>query len=119
VMVGVNVFAASTDDEARYLQSSAQQSLLSLRRGHPIRLPPPVEHFEDQLTVAERALLAHAHACSVAGAPETVRHGLAAFIAQTGADEIMVSSQIFDHAARLRSYALVAEVMGHAVPAPG
>ena len=119
VMVGVNVFAASTDDEARYLQSSAQQSLLSLRRGHPIRLPPPIEHFEDQLTVAERALLAHAHACAVAGAPETVRHGLTAFIAQTGADEIMVSSPIFDHAARLRSYALVAEVMGHAVPAPG
>jgi luciferase family oxidoreductase group 1 len=119
VMVGVNVFAAATDDEARYLQSSAQQSLLSLRRGHPIRLPPPVEHFEDQLTVAERALLAHAHACSVAGAPETIRQGLMAFIAQTGADEIMVSSPIFDHAARLRSYALVAEVMGHAVPAPG
>ena len=75
VRVGLNVFAASTDAEARYLQSSAQQSLLSVRRGHPIRLPPPVEHFEDQLTVAERALLAHAHACSVAGAPETVRHG--------------------------------------------
>ena len=55
VMVGVNVCAASTDDEARYLKSSAQQSLLNLQRGHPIRLPPPVEHFEDQLTVAERA----------------------------------------------------------------
>jgi hypothetical protein len=50
---------------------------------------------------------------------ETVRHGLTAFIAQTGADELMVSSPIFDHAARLRSYALVAEAMGHAVPAPG
>jgi alkanesulfonate monooxygenase SsuD/methylene tetrahydromethanopterin reductase-like flavin-dependent oxidoreductase (luciferase family) len=55
----------------------------------------------------------------VAGAPETIRQGLMAFIAQTGADEIMVSSQIFDHAARLRSYAIAAEVMGHAVPAPG
>lgn len=119
VMVGCNVFAASTDAEARYLRSSAQQSLLSLRRGHPIRLPPPVAHFEDQLTGAERTLLSHAHACAVTGAPETIRHGLAAFIAQTGADEIMVSSQIFDHTARLRSYALVAEVTGHVVPAPG
>jgi alkanesulfonate monooxygenase SsuD/methylene tetrahydromethanopterin reductase-like flavin-dependent oxidoreductase (luciferase family) len=109
-MVGLNVFAAPTDDEARYLQSSAQQSLLNLRRGHPSRLPPPVAHFDTQLTAPERAVLESAHACSVTGAPETVRHGLAVFMAQTGADEIMVSSHIFNHAARLRSYEIVADV---------
>ncbi|MBM3226037.1 MAG: LLM class flavin-dependent oxidoreductase [Candidatus Tectomicrobia bacterium] len=111
VMVGVNVFAAPTDDEARYLKSSAQQSVLSLRRGHPVRLPPPVAHFEDQLTAQDRALLAEAHMYAFAGAPETVRRGLEGFLMQTGADEIMVSSQIYDHAARLRSYEIVAEVM--------
>jgi luciferase family oxidoreductase group 1 len=111
VMVGLNVFAAPTDDEARYLKSSAQQSLLNLRRGHPSRLPPPVAHFENRLTAPERALLDSAHACSVTGAPEMVRQGLSAFMAQTGADEIMVSSHIFNHAARLRSYEIVATVM--------
>ena len=112
VMVGMNVFAAATDADARYLQSSAQQSLLNLRRGQPSRLPPPVEHFESQLTPPERALLHEAHACSVTGSPETVRQGIAAFVAQTAAEEIMVSSAIFDHTARLRSFEIVAGVWG-------
>jgi alkanesulfonate monooxygenase SsuD/methylene tetrahydromethanopterin reductase-like flavin-dependent oxidoreductase (luciferase family) len=70
-----------------------------------------VKDFESQLTPPERALLKEAHVCSVAGSPETVRKGLEAFIAQTEANEIMVSSPIFDHAARLRSFEIVAEVM--------
>jgi luciferase family oxidoreductase group 1 len=115
VMVGFSVFAAPTDDEAQYLKSSAQQSILNSRRGHPSRLPPPVADFERQLTVPERALLEATQACSVAGSPETVRKGLNAFRAQTGADEIMISSHIYDHAARLRSYEIVAEVMLGAV----
>jgi luciferase family oxidoreductase group 1 len=112
VMLGFNVFAAATDEEARYLKSSAQQSILNLRRGQPSRLPPPVENFESQLTPAERELLNASHTCSATGSPETVRKGLEAFIAQTEADEIMVSSHIFDHAARLRSFEIVAEVWG-------
>src|SRR5512132_2832807 len=100
VMVGVNVFAAETDAEARYLKSSAQQSMLNVRRGQPSRLPPPVDNFDSQLTPPERALLHEAHACSVTGSPETVRQGLEAFIAQTEAEEIIVSSPIFDHTAR-------------------
>ncbi len=112
VMVGLNVFAAATDTEARYLKSSAQQSMLNLRRGQPSRLPPPVENFESQLTPPERALLHEAHACSVTGSPETVRQGIEAFVAQTEAEEIMVSSPIFDHTARLRSFEIVAEVLG-------
>lgn len=111
VMVGVNVFAAPTDAEAQYLKSSAQQSTLHVRRGQPICLPPPVADFEAQLSAPERAILAEAHACSVTGAPDTVRYGLEGLLAQTGADELMVSSQIYDHAARLRSYGIVAEVM--------
>jgi luciferase family oxidoreductase group 1 len=111
VMLGFNVFAADTDEEARYLKSSAQQSTLNSRRGQPSRLPPPVQGFESQLTPPELALLREAHACSVAGSPETVREALEAFIAQTEADEIMVSSHIFDHAARLHSYEIVADVM--------
>ena len=114
VMVGLNVFAAETDAEARYLQSSAQQSMLNVRRGQPSRLPPPVDNFESQLTPPERALLNEAHACSVTGSPETVRQGLEAFVAQTEAEEIMVSSPIFDHTARLRSFEIVAEVFGGA-----
>jgi alkanesulfonate monooxygenase SsuD/methylene tetrahydromethanopterin reductase-like flavin-dependent oxidoreductase (luciferase family) len=113
-MVGLNVFAAATDAEARYLKSSAQQSTLNVRRGQPGRLPPPVENFESQLTPPERALLQEVHACSVTGTPETVRQGIEAFAAQTGADEIMISSHIFDHTARLRSFAIVAEACGKA-----
>jgi alkanesulfonate monooxygenase SsuD/methylene tetrahydromethanopterin reductase-like flavin-dependent oxidoreductase (luciferase family) len=70
-----------------------------------------VKDFESRLSPPEIALLREAHACSVAGSPETVRKGLEAFIAQTEADEIMVSSHIYDHAARLRSFEIVAEVM--------
>jgi luciferase family oxidoreductase group 1 len=110
VMLGFNVFAADTDAEARYLKSSAQQSILNLRRGQPGRLPPPVENFEELLTLPERAVLNEAHTCSATGAPETIRKALEAFIAQTEADEIMVSSHIYDHAARLRSFGIVAEV---------
>src|SRR4030095_12342081 len=110
VMVGVNVFAAETDAEARYLQSSAKQAMLNGPRRQPSRLPPPVDNFESQLTPPERALLNEAHACSVTGSPETVRQGLEAFVTQTDAEEIMVASPIFDHTARLRSFEIVAEV---------
>lgn len=111
VMVGFNVFAADTDEEGQYLRSSAQQSTLNSRRGQPSPLPPPVADFESQLSPPELALLRETHACSVAGSPETVRKGLESFIAQTEADEVMVSSHIFDHTARLRSFEIVADVM--------
>ncbi len=111
VMLGFNVFAADTDEEAQYLRSSAQQSTLNSRRGQPSPLPPLVADFESRLSPPEIALLRETHACSVAGSPETVRKGLESFIAQTAADEVMVSSHIFDHAARLRSFEIVADVM--------
>jgi luciferase family oxidoreductase group 1 len=109
VMLGVNVFAADTDEQARFLFSSLQQAFVNLRRGRPGKLPAPVEGFEAQLDRHARAILDSALSCSVVGSPETVRRGLADFAARTGADELMVTAQIHDHAARLRSFALVAQ----------
>jgi luciferase family oxidoreductase group 1 len=108
VMLGVNVFAADTDEEARRLMTSVQQSWVQLRRGRPVPLPPPIEGYESRLTVPERATLEQALSCSVIGSPEMVRQGLEAFVERTGADELMVVSQIYDHAARLRSYEIAA-----------
>lgn len=110
VMLGVNVFAAETDAEARYLFSSLQQAFVNLRSGRPGKLPPPVEDLEARLDPRARAMLEHALACSIVGAPETVRRGLQDFVARTGADELMVTAQIFDHGARLRSFKILAGV---------
>ena len=110
LMLGFNVFAADTDEEAGVLFTSLQQAFVNLRRGRPGRLPPPAAGFEDQLTPAERALIAQALSCSAVGSPDTVRRGLEAFISRTGADELIVTSQIFDHAARLKSFEITAAV---------
>jgi luciferase family oxidoreductase group 1 len=108
VMLGVNIFAADTDIEARRLFSSQQQAFLNLRRGRPGKLPPPVEDFEASVDRYGRAMLADALACAIVGGPDTVRDGLRAFVASTGADELMVTAQIFDHAARKHSFEILA-----------
>lgn len=110
VMLGCNVFAADTDAAARLLASSMQQAFVNLRSGRPSQLQPPVAGYEDQLGPAERALLAQVLSCSAIGSPDTVRAALRAFIERTGADELMITSQIFDHDARLRSYEIAAAV---------
>jgi luciferase family oxidoreductase group 1 len=110
VMLGVNVFAAETDAEARRLFSSLQQAFLNLRGGRPGKLPPPVDGLDARLDPRARAMLEHALACSVVGAPGTVRRGLRELVARTGADELMVAAQVFDHGARLRSFEILAEV---------
>lgn len=112
VMLGLNVFAAATDAEAGRLFTSLQQAFANLRRGQPGPLPPPVDDIEARLSPLERSMVEHSLSCAIVGSPETVRRGLAAFIARTGADEIMVTAQIFDHAARLRSFEITAEVRG-------
>lgn len=109
VMVGVNVFAADTDAEARRLFSSLQQAFLSLRRGRPGRLPPPVDDLDSGLNPYERAMLANSLHCSIIGAPATIARGLQEFVVSTGADELMVTAQIFDHEARKRSFQIVAD----------
>jgi luciferase family oxidoreductase group 1 len=110
VMLGFNVYAADTDEEAQYLSSSRQQAFIALRTGRPAPLPPPVPDYESQLTPPERALLEHSLSCSAVGSPQTVRAVLESFIAYTGVDELMITTQMFDHAARLRSYEITAEI---------
>ena len=110
VMLGVNVFAAETGETAARLFTSLQQAFVNLRRGHPAPLPPPDDMLEERLTPTDRAGIAEMLACSVVGAPDAVRRGLEAFVARTGADELMLTSQIYDPAARVRSYELTAGV---------
>ena len=110
VMAGLQVVAAISDDEARRLFTSSQQAFMRLRRGMPGKLPPPVDDIEPLLDSSSRAMLDHALAEAIVGAPETVRQGLSEFIARTGVDEIIATAQIYDHEARLRSYEVLAEV---------
>jgi luciferase family oxidoreductase group 1 len=110
VMVGTGVFAAETDEEARLLFSSQQQAFVNLRSGNPGPLPPPVERYEESLPPQAKAVLDHALACAIVGSPETVKKGLQAFTARTRADEIIITANIYDHAARLRSFEIAAAV---------
>ena len=109
-MLGFNVIAADTDAEARFLASSVQQAFVNSRSGRPSRLQPPIEGYEQGLMPQGRAIIEQVLTCSAIGSPRAVREGLEAFIARTGADELMITSHIFSHAARLRSYAITAEV---------
>ena len=108
VMLGVNVFAADTDEEAAFIATSAQQQFISLRRGTPGKLQPPVRSMDGLWSPAEQAQVRHTLSAAIIGSPDTVRRGLAGFIRSTGADELLVAGQIFDHAARLRSFGIVA-----------
>jgi luciferase family oxidoreductase group 1 len=111
VMLALNVFAADSDRAARRLFTSLQQAFANLRRGTPGPLPPPIDDIDSLLTPAEQALLEQALSCRVVGSPATVRRGLADFIARTGADEVILTANIFDHADRLRSFEIAAEAM--------
>ena len=110
VMLGFNVFAADSEDEAQFLATSMQQAFVSLRSGHPKRLPPPEDGYMNRIGPPERALLDQVLSCSAIGSSDTVKLKLEAFIEQTGADELMITSQIFDHSARLRSYEITAKL---------
>jgi luciferase family oxidoreductase group 1 len=107
-MVGANVVAAETDEEARRLFTSAQQSFTNIFRGRRGKLPPPIDDIESYWTPLEKERASAMLARSFVGAPETVRTGLDAFVAETQADEIIVASAIHDHAKRVRSYELLA-----------
>ncbi|MDO9490039.1 MAG: MsnO8 family LLM class oxidoreductase, partial [Sphingomonadaceae bacterium] len=111
VMVGTNVFAADTEVEAQRLMSSIQQAFLNLRRGTPGPLQPPIDGYEAQLSPMERAGLEQALSCSAVGAPDQVEAQLRAIIARTGADELMITAQVFDHGARLHSFEIAAAAM--------
>jgi luciferase family oxidoreductase group 1 len=104
VMLGVNVVAADTDREARFLASSGRQSFASLRSGRPIPLPPPSKEWERDPSDASDPT--NRTRVSFVGAPATIRDQMRAFVDQTAADELIVVSHIYDHLARLRSYEL-------------
>ncbi|HJR12123.1 MAG TPA: LLM class flavin-dependent oxidoreductase [Rhodanobacteraceae bacterium] len=112
VMLGFNVFAADTDDEARYLATSWQQSFVNLRSGHPGRLPPPVEGYTESLSPQGQKLIEHVLSCSGIGSPGTVADAISAFIGRTGADELILTSNMHDHVARLRSIEITASLIG-------
>lgn len=97
VMLGFNVFAADTDEEAQLLASSMQQAFVNLRTGHPTRLPPPVPCYLEQFNPAGRSLLNQVLSCSAIGSPRTVFQALETFIARMKPDELMITSQIFGH----------------------
>jgi luciferase family oxidoreductase group 1 len=107
VMLGFNCFAAESDEEAQLLATSVQQAFVALRTGQPKQLPPPVAGYMESLPLQARATLEQLLSCSAVGSPATVRGQVEAFVKRTGADELMVTSQIFDSAARIRSYELL------------
>ena len=111
VMAGVNVVSAETDDEARRLFTTVQQSFTNLVRGAGGKLQPPIDDIDDYWTTMEKHHASHMLRHSIAGSPETVRRGLEEFVGLTNADELMIVTSIYDHAARIRSYELVAGVM--------
>lgn len=108
-MLGFNVFAAESDAQGRFLATSLQQAFMNMRSGRPKQLPPPIESYESQLPPSEQAFFADVLSCSAIGSPETVRRALTAFVERTRPDELMITSEIFDHRARLRSYEMAAE----------
>jgi luciferase family oxidoreductase group 1 len=111
-MVGINVVAAETDAEARRLFTTAQQQFTRLVRGTRGLLPPPIDDIEAYWSPSEKAQASRMLARALVGSRETIRAGLEALTAETGADEVMVASAIYDHEARLASYAILAEAHG-------
>ena len=102
LILGVNVVAADTDDEARFLASSGRQSFASLRAGRPLQLPPPSKEWERDPN--EVPGVTPPTRVSFVGSAATVHEQMAAFIERTKADELVIVSHIYDHAARLHSY---------------
>ena len=115
LMLGVNVVAADTDDEARYLATSGRQAFANLRRGMPTTLPPPNRELEKEITSFRGARLEELQSVSIVGSEATVRDEIHDFAARTRADELIVVSHIYDHGARLRSYEIVAHAAVTAV----
>jgi alkanesulfonate monooxygenase SsuD/methylene tetrahydromethanopterin reductase-like flavin-dependent oxidoreductase (luciferase family) len=111
VMLGFNCIAADTDEEAQLLATSVQQAFVNLRTGHPTKLPAPKAGFAQTLPMQARAMLDQVLTCSAIGSPATVRAAVDAFLERTRPDELMVTAQIHDHAARVRSYKLLMDAV--------
>lgn len=108
-LLALNVVAAETDAQARRLFTTQQQSFVNLRRGQPGLIPPPIDDIDAYWTPAERSGVERALACAVVGDPDSVREGIAAFIERHRPDELMLTANVYEHAARLRSFELAAQ----------
>jgi luciferase family oxidoreductase group 1 len=117
-MAGLHVIAADTDKEANRLFTSAQQQFTNMVRNRRGKLQPPIDDIDTYWTPQEKAQASGMLKYAVVGGRETVRRGLEAFIAATGADELMVVAGIYDHAARKRSYEILAGAAGLPLRAP-
>jgi luciferase family oxidoreductase group 1 len=116
VMLGFQTYAADSQEEAELLATSVQQAFVNLRTGRPSPLQAPRAGYREHIGPQERAILDQVLACSAIGTPGLIKKTLQEFIERTGADELILASQIFDHAARLHSYEIVAQVfedLGH------
>jgi luciferase family oxidoreductase group 1 len=111
VMLCFNVFGADSLADAKLRATSVQQAFVNLRSGRPTQLPPPVEGYAERLGPQERAILDQVLSCASIGTPDMVRLDLHNFVKQTGADELMITCQIFDHVARLRSFEIAAKAL--------
>ncbi len=109
-MLAINIIAADTDEEAWRLATTQFQSFLRLIRGTPGQMPPPVETMDGLWTAQEKAMVDARLGGSIIGSAATVKNGLAKILSDTKADELMINAMIFDHAARLRSYEIVADL---------
>jgi len=110
VMLGFSVFAADSEEEGQFLASSWQQAMIALRTGRPGKLPPPVAGFLQSLDPMKRSMVQDSITCAAIGNSEQVQEQLEAFIDKTTADELIITSQSYDHAARLHSYEIVAQI---------
>ena len=111
VMVGVNIVAAETDDSARRLATTQKMSFTDLLRGARGLSKPPIDDIEDYWAPAEKAQVSQMLGCSIVGSPATIRDGIARFVEDTGADELMIVSDVFEANARFRSYEIIADVV--------
>jgi luciferase family oxidoreductase group 1 len=111
-MVGVNIIAAPTDSEARRLATTQQMSFASIFRGARGQSQPPIDDIETFWSPTEKAQAMRMLARSIVGSPETVCDGIAKLVAETDADELIVVSDVYDHALRLRSFKLIADAAG-------
>ena len=109
-MLAINIVAADTDAEAQKLATSQHQSFLNLVRGKPGKLQPPVENMDEIWTAQEKALVESRTGGSIIGSAATVRRELKRVLDETKADELMINAMIYDHAARLRAYEIIADV---------
>ncbi len=110
-MLAVNVIGADTDSEAAYLRTSVQQAFARLRSGMPGKLPRPVDDIDAEIGPALRRGVDQALRINATGSPETVRWQLAELVAKYQPDELILTGQVHDHAARKRSFSIAAEAL--------